>query len=81
VVEGNAKIVQEQVNLGEGFEHGAELMRARTEPPDSNVKVQVEGDVPGDIAFGDRRVRLGYVKNFPQVARVIVREFEADFAS
>jgi len=79
VVEGDAEIVQEQVNLGERVEHGAELMRARTEPADSNIKVVVEGDVPGDIAFGERRVRFGYIKNLPQAARVIVEQFEADF--
>ncbi len=79
VVEGEAEIAQKQVNLGERIEHGAELMRARTEPPDSDVKVVVEGDIPGDIAFGERRVRLGFVKNLPQAARVIVKEFEADF--
>lgn len=79
VVEGEAKIVQEQVRYGVSFEHGAELMRARTEPPNSDVKVQVEGDIPCDIAFGDRRVRIGYVKNLPQVARLIAREFERDF--
>lgn len=78
---GEAKIVAEQVNYGERFKHGAPLMRARTEPPNSNVKVEVDGQIPGDIVFGERGARLGYVKNLPQIARVIVREFEADFAS
>ena len=81
VVEGEAEIVQEQVNFGASFEHGAPLMRCRTEPPNSGIKVHVEGDIPGDIAFGERRVRFGCVKNFPQVARVIVREFEPDIPS
>jgi hypothetical protein len=81
VVEGDAQIVQEQVRYGEGFEHGTPLMRARTEPANSGVKVEVDGTIPFDVAFGKRRARWESIKKLPQIVRLLVREFEADFAS
>jgi len=80
VATGGGVIVKSQIRHGARIDHGAEVMRALVEPREDDTEIYVDGDIPIDIAFGDRLVPWGHLKNLPQVARVIVREFEPDFA-
>jgi len=81
LVRGPGEIVAKQFLPFGGFEHGAPLLRFKVEPLTPDTEVDVDGDVPVGIAIGERRDRLGHVKHLPQVARIIVQQFEADFAS
>ena len=79
VVRGPGEIVAKQFRPFGGFEHGAELLRFKVEPLTPDTEVDVDGEVPGGIAIGERRAQLGHVKHLPQVARIIVQQFEPDF--
>ncbi len=79
VTRGPGEVVQWQFHGHANIEHGAELLRVRVEPMTPETEVEVDGGFPLNVAFGDRRCLIGYVKNLPQIARVIVREFEPDF--
>jgi hypothetical protein len=79
VVKGSGKVIHEQVRYGSLIEQGAEMMRARVEPIGADTEVEMDGTIPIDVAFGDRRIPSAYIKHLAQVARVIVTEFESDF--
>jgi hypothetical protein len=78
VTRGRGAVVQQQFRHGR-MEHGAELMRARVEPLEDDTEVKMDGDAPVDVAFGEDLYSVGYIRNLPQVVRVIVQEFEPDF--
>jgi hypothetical protein len=80
VVRGSGTIMRQQANRGAQIEHRAELMRALVQPVEEDIEVEMDGQIPVEIAFGDGPIPSGYIKNVAEVARVIVREVEADFA-
>jgi hypothetical protein len=79
VTSGSGEIVRKQVRFGAPFEHRTELMRVRVEPLTPDTKVEMEGDVPVDIAFSERRLASGVAKQILDAVRVIIREFEPLF--
>jgi hypothetical protein len=81
VVRGGGSIVRQQANRGAQIEHRAELMRALVQPVEDDTEVEMDGQIPVEIAFGDGLIPSGYIKNVAEVARVIVREFEPDFGA
>jgi hypothetical protein len=78
VVRGPGRVAVKQFMPLGAFEHGAELLRFKVEPLTPDTEVDVDGDVPGGIAIGERRARLDHVKHLPQVARIFLRQFEGD---
>lgn len=63
LVRGSGDLVRQQVNYGGRIEHRAELMRALVDPLEDDTEIQVDGDIPIDIAFGDGLIPSGYIKN------------------
>jgi hypothetical protein len=81
VVQGPGRIVQHQVRTGSAFQHGADLLRIRVEPLTTDTQVEMQGEVPVDIAFSERLVPSEITKAILESVRVIVREFEPIFGS
>ena len=79
VTRGSGAIVVREVRYGESFKDGTEVMRVRVEPLEPDTEVEVEGDLPVDVAFGERKILLDDIKRIRLMASAVVELFEPDF--